>query len=122
MRIVAVLEPSRVTEFTVEGTMFVIVFIGAMIGAVLGLGAHFIRMGFGLGRVGVAIVTAVLAIGFIVVDSETRLELFQLGLGGWFNVPMFGLIAGIYGYASSQILDRAMPHFAPAFEKVDVSP
>jgi hypothetical protein len=121
MRIVAVLEPSRVTEFTIEGTMFIIVFIGALIGSVLGLVAHFIRMGFGLGRSGVAIVTAVLAIGFIVVDSETRLELFQLGLGFWFNAPMFGLIAATYGYASCQILDRAMLHFAPAFEKVEVS-
>lgn len=121
MRVVALQEPSRLTEFTIGGTMFIIVFIGAMIGAVLGSVVHFIRWGLGLGRVGGPLVASVLAIGFILADSETGKELLNLGLGGWFNIPMFGLIAATYGYASCRIFDRAIPHIAPTFEKVETA-
>ncbi len=118
MRVVALLEPSRVPEFTIEGTLFIVIMIGGIFGGILGIVASFARRGFGVGRIGGTLVAAGLVMGLILIDSETRGELFELGIGGWLNIPMFGLIALGYGYASQWIFDRAEPEVIKDAERV----
>ncbi|HEY5889646.1 MAG TPA: hypothetical protein VIW94_02955 [Acidimicrobiia bacterium] len=120
MRVVALLEPSRVPEFTIEGTLFIVIMIGGIFGGILGIVASFARRGFGVGRMGGALIAAGLVMGLILIDSETRRELFELGIGGWLNIPMFGLIALGYGYASQWIFDRAEPEVIKDAERMTV--
>jgi len=106
MRIVAVLEPTRITEFTVGGTFFIIAGIGGVLGAMIGLASVLIRRGLGLARLGGAVVATTLVMAFLVADSELRSELFGLGVGGWMNAPMFGAIAACYGYATQRLWEK----------------
>jgi hypothetical protein len=120
MRIVALLEPSRIPEFSAGGTLFIIVGIGGVFGGIFGIVASFTRMGFSAGRIGGALVAAGWVMAFLLVDTGTREELLDLGAGGWLNIPMFGSIALGYGYASQWIFDRVRPEVTKEAEKVAV--
>jgi hypothetical protein len=120
MRIVALLEPSRIPEFSVGGTLFIVVMIGGIFGGVFGIVASFARKGIGVGRIGGTLIAAGFVMAFLLIDSETRKELLHLGAGAWFNIPMFGSIALGYGYASQWIFDRVQPEVIQEFEKVGV--
>lgn len=118
MRVVALLEPSRIPEFSVGGTLFIVVGIGGIFGGIFGIVTSFTRKGFGVGRIGGTVFAAGLVMAFILIDSETRKELLHLGAGGWLNIPMFGSIALGYGYASQWIFDRVEPEVTQEAEKI----
>ena len=89
MRIVAILDDGTTPEFTIEGTLFLIVGIGAMFGGIVSTGVTLITRTFDTRRwVAVSALTA-LTIGTLFFDSETFSELTDLGLGPAFNMPMF---------------------------------
>lgn len=89
MRIVAILDESTTPEFTIGGTMFVIVGIGAMFGGITATWVTLITRAYAA-RTAVAVtMLTVVVIGILFVDSEVFRELTQLGPGPVLNVPMF---------------------------------
>ncbi len=89
MRIVAILDESRTPEFTIEGTMFLIVGIGAMFGGITTTWVTLITRTYAARRaIAVTGLTAVV-IGPLFVNSEVLRELTELGAGPVLNVPMF---------------------------------
>lgn len=106
MRVVAITDPARTPEFSVGGTIFILVGIGLMLGAFTGAYLGGFRELLGLGAPSVAL-AATVALSFILFgDSEVRSELFELGLGAWLNVPMFWSILFTYGLAQHGIVHR----------------
>lgn len=102
MRVVAMLDPIRTPEFTLEGTMFILIGIGGIFGGLLGILANLARRGMRLNSVITAgILPAAAAMSLLFVDDEIRRELFELGAGAWVNIPMFGLVSILYGIAVS---------------------
>lgn len=100
MRVVAILDPVRTPEFTLEGTMFILIGIGAIFGGIVGILANLAKRGLRLSSMTtVAILPSAAAMSLLFVDDEIRRELFELGLGAWVNIPMFGLVAILYGAA-----------------------
>lgn len=100
MRVVAILDPFRVPEFTFGGTMFILIGIGGIFGGILGILTNLARRGFLLRSVfTAAVLPAAGAMSLLFADDEIRRELFELGSGGWLNIPMFGLVAVLYGLA-----------------------
>ena len=98
MRVVAILDPFRIPEFTVGGTMFILIGIGGIFGGVIGILANLARRGLLLRSMfTVAVLPAAGAMGLLFLDDEIRGELFELGAGAWVNIPMFGLVAVLYG-------------------------
>jgi hypothetical protein len=98
MRVVAILDPVRSPEFTMEGTMFILIGIGGLFGGMVGILANLARRGMRLNSViKAAILPAAAAMSLLLADDEIRGELFELGAGAWLNLPMFGLVAILYG-------------------------
>lgn len=106
MRIVAIMDPIRRNEFTIGGTFFIIVGVGVIFGALVGLTSILIRRGLGMGRTGATMVGAALMMLFIFSDSELRRELFELGGGAWINIPMFGAVAVGYSYSTQRLWEK----------------
>lgn len=107
MRVVALLEPARVPEFTIEGTSFILIFIGAIFGGILGISGNLAKRGLRLGSIATAaIVPALGAMALILVKEETRTELFELGAGAWVNIPMFALVSYLYGLGAAWLTRR----------------
>ena len=89
MRVVAILDASTTPEFTIGGTMFLIVGIGAMFGGITTTWVTLITRTYAARRaVAVTGLTAVV-MGTLFVDSEIFRELTELGAGAIMNVPMF---------------------------------
>lgn len=89
MRVVAVLDEATTPEFTIEGTLFLIVGIGAVFGGITTAWVTIITRTFDVRRwVAVSALTSIAA-GILFVDSEVFSELTDLGLGAFVNVPMF---------------------------------
>lgn len=108
MRIVALLDPFRAEEFTIGGTLFILIGIGAIFGGILGIVGNLAKRGLGLTSVVTAsIVPALGAMSLILVSEDTRTELFELGAGAWVNIPMFGLVSILYGLGAAWITARA---------------
>jgi hypothetical protein len=97
MRVVAIVDPIRSPEFTVGGTMFIIVFVGVIMGGIFGLFGNVARRGFGIPPRVAGLVPALLVVLMIGLDSELRGEVIELGAGPWLNIPMFGAVALGYG-------------------------
>lgn len=99
MRVVAITDAERVPEFTLGGTMFIVIGIGLVFGAVAG--AYFVSAGrlLRLRRMTISVIATVGIMVFLFGDSELRSELTDLGLGGWANIPMFGLVVFTYCWA-----------------------
>jgi hypothetical protein len=106
MRVVAILDPVRSPEFTVGGTMFIIVGVGVMMGGMFGVIGNIARVGFNIPSRGAGLVPAVLVMLLIGLDSELRSELVELGAGPWLNIPMFGAVAVGYGALWTWVVTR----------------
>jgi hypothetical protein len=106
MRVVAIVDPIRSPEFTVGGTMFIIVFVGVIMGGIFGLFGNVARRGFGIPSRVAGLVPALLVVLMIGLDSELRGEVVELGAGPWLNIPMFGAIALGYGGLWTRVVTR----------------
>jgi hypothetical protein len=107
MRAVAIMDPARTPEFSVGGTMFIILGIGGMLGGVLGIAGNLIRKTVPVRSLVVAgVVLAAMEMAMLLADPELREEFFALGAGPWVNVPMFAVFAIAYGIAAMVIASR----------------
>lgn len=113
MRVVAMLDPFRTPELTLEGTMLILVGIGAVFGGILGMLGHFLRAAT---ETRTATVSGIFPASGVMVllfaSTDLRAELFELGAGAWLNIPMFGLIAVLYGIYAMRIADRVESRWA----------
>jgi len=99
MRVVAILDSIRPQEFSVDGTLFVLIGVGAFFGGVFGVIGNVSRVGFGLPARASGLIPALLVGLMIGLDSELRSEIVELGAGPWLNIPMFAAVAIAYGMA-----------------------
>ena len=108
MRVVSIMDPIRPAEFTMEGTVFIVVFVGAMIGGVLGACGLLVRSALAVrSSVLAGVSLGVATIGLLLLTpGDIRTEFFELGGGPWVNIPMFGVFAVAYGIAAMAIADR----------------
>jgi len=106
MRVVAILDPVRSPEFTVGGTMFIIIGVGVVGGTMFGVIGNIVRGGFNIPSRGAGLVPAVLVMLMIGLDSELRREIVELGAGPWLNIPMFGAVAVGYGALWTRVVTR----------------
>lgn len=99
MRVVAILDPYRHPEFTIEGTLFILIGLGVIIGGTLGVvgvvANRLIRQTMVSG-----LLPAVGVMVLVMASDDLRAELFRLGWGPWLNIPMFGAVALLYGTGS----------------------
>jgi hypothetical protein len=108
MRVVAILDPIRTPEFTVEGTLFIVILIGAIFGGTFGLAAILFRRAFALsGRTMALWVTGAL-MAVLLVDTELRGEFVDLGAGPWLNIPMFAGVVFLYALVAGRVTDRLL--------------
>jgi hypothetical protein len=106
MRVVAILDPFRSPEFTVGGTLFIIVGLGAIMGGIFGLQGNVVRRGFGIPLRFAGMAPALFVALMLSLDSEIRGEIIELGAGAWINVPMFAAVAVGYGALWALVLTR----------------
>ena len=106
MRVVAILDPSRSPEFTIGGTMFIIIGVGVMMGGTFGVFGNVARRGFGIPSGAAGLIPAFLVMLMIGLDGELRSEIVELGAGPWLNIPMFGAAALGYGALWTRIMAR----------------
>jgi hypothetical protein len=108
MRIVALTSsrPTIVPEFTIGGTLFIVILVGGVLGGMFGIGGALLRRGLGLSGLTASASMAVLLIGMLFLDGELRGEFMNLGASPWVNVPMFGSVAFLYALAANRIMDR----------------
>lgn len=109
MRAVAIMDPVHPEEFSIEGTLFIVIGIGAILGGVQGLTTNLARRAFGIDSAVVAgVLLALLEMTFLAFFSgELSQELFELGISPWINIPLFGLYALGYGIAAMALADKA---------------
>lgn len=110
MRIAAILDPIRRTEFTGE-TLFVL-FVGGFLGAWLGVMASIAERLWRPRVVPVGVVVGVLGITQFLSSEGTRDEIFGLGAGPLVNIPMFFLCFALFGWAVAPVitwLHRRLP-------------
>ena len=106
MRVVAIIDPVRSPEFTLGGTMFIIIGVGVMMGGIFGVIGNVARSGFGIPSGAAGLVPALLVMLMIGLDSELRSEIIKLGAGPWLNIPMFGAVALGYGALWTRVVTR----------------
>lgn len=107
MRVVAILDPIRVPEFSIDGTMFILIGIGGVFGGIMAILGNLARRGLRLtSAVTAGILPAAGALSLLFADTEIRQELFELGAGAWVNIPMFGLVAILYGIGAGAVTNR----------------
>ena len=109
MRLVAVADPDRVLEFTIGGTMFIVIALGLIFGAIVG--GYVISAGrlLELRRAIVSFAAAVGLMLFLLGNADLRSELTDLGLGVWVNIPMFGAVGFAHGW-TTDVLARRFEH------------
>jgi hypothetical protein len=106
MRVVAILDPVRTPEFTVGGTMFIMIGVGVMTGGIFGVIGNIARDGFNIPSRAAGLVPAALVMLMLGLDSELRSEIVELGAGPWLNIPMFGAVAVGYGALWIRVVTR----------------
>jgi hypothetical protein len=109
MRAAAIMDPAHPEEFTIGGTLFIVVGIGAILGGVRGATAHLARRAFGIRSAilaGALLATVEMAT-LALFSGDLSRELFEIGFGAWVNIPLFGLFALGYGIAAMAVADRA---------------
>jgi len=106
MRVVAIIDPVRSPEFTVGGTMLIIIGVGVVMGGIFGVIGNVARGGFGIPSGAAGLVPALLVMLMIGLDSELRSEIVGLGAGPWLNIPMFGAAAVGYGALWTRVVTR----------------
>lgn len=97
MRVVAILDADSTPEFSVEGTIFIIVGVGAMFGGIVTLWVTLLTRAWDASRRTAATVLVLVTMASLFADSETLRELTELGAGPLVNVPMF--VAVTVGWA-----------------------
>jgi hypothetical protein len=107
MRVVAIMDPTRSPEFSVGGTLFIIVGIGGIFGGIIALTGNLIRKAVPITSVVTGgMVLAGILMAMLLVESDLREEFLELGGGPWVNIPMFAVVATGYGIAAVTITDR----------------
>lgn len=110
MRLVAIADPTRSPEFTIEGTMFIIIFLGLMVGATFGITVGL--LGRVVDRTWLRLGMSALGVASLFLNDELRQELLELGFGWPINIPLFWAV--FYGWA--YLSDRLARRFATARE------
>lgn len=106
MRLVAIAEPTQSPEFSIGGTLGIVVVVGVMFGAIVGVGLVFAQRGLGLSRFWVSLVSGGALIGALAIIPDIRAELFELGFGAGMNLPLFGLAGFAYGWVDQAVFTR----------------
>jgi len=106
MRVVAIIDPARTPEFTVGGTMFIIIGVGVILGGIFGVIGNIARSGLRIPSRWAGVVPAILVMVMIGLDTELRSEIAELGAGPWLNIPMFSAVAVGYGAVWSGVVYR----------------
>lgn len=106
MRVVAILDPIRRQEFTVDGTLFILIGVGAVFGGIFGVIGSISRVGFGLTARAAGSIPALLVGLTIGLDSELRSEIVELGAGPWLNIPMFAGVTIAYALTWAALMTR----------------
>ncbi len=105
MRVVAIIDPVRSPEFTIDGTVFIMV-LGGMMGGTFGVVGNIVRNAFNVPSRGTSLLVAVQVMLMIGLSSELRSEIVELGAGPWLNIPMFGAVAIGYGALWIRVVTR----------------
>lgn len=105
MRIVAVVDIRRV-EFSVGGTMIIIVLIGVIVGGIGGVFSAMLRNGLGWSGLVMSSLLTVVLVALLVIDTGLRDELVTLGAGPWLNIPMFTAVCFGYSLFANRLIDR----------------
>ena len=106
MRVVAIMEPTRTPEFSVGGTLFIIIGIGAIFGGVFAMAANLIRRAIPItSSIAAGVVLSVLVMTMLLIEADLRAEFTDLGAGPWVNIPMFAIFVFGYGIAAMAIAD-----------------
>lgn len=90
MRVAAIVDPVKHPEFTIGGTVFIVVGLGAIMGGAAVGAVMIIVRALSLPRWGGVLVITIVMGGVLFGDSEIISEITGLGAGPWMNVPMFG--------------------------------
>ena len=90
MRIVAIQDPLRATEFSFGGTIVIFIIFGLIVAAPLGIVAAILARY--LPRWSIAVVVTLLGMSQIAADSAITEEFFELGAGPWVNFPLFAAV------------------------------
>jgi len=120
MRAVALMDPGRAPEFTLGGTLLIVVFIGVALGAIQGMTSHTLRRVLNIRSSVVAgVLLGALMIGQLAFFAgEVSDEIFELGAGPWVNIPLFGVFTIAYGIATMALADR-FEHWTPRSKSVE---
>ena len=102
MRVVALMDSARFPEFTLEGTMFLVLIVGGLLGAITVGWASLIARALSLPRWGGSLLVFVATGLQLFADSETLREFTDLGAGVWVNAPMFGGVLIAFAYFSDR--------------------
>lgn len=106
MRVVAIMEPTRTPEFSVGGTLFIIIGIGAIFGGVFAMAANLIRRAIPItSSIAAGVGLSVLVMTMLLIEADLRAEFTDLGAGPWVNIPMFAIFVFGYGIAAMAIAD-----------------
>ena len=106
MRVVAIADPVRVPEFTVDGTFFVMLFVGGILGVFGGVSYAFLDRGLDQSRRVISVVVSSFLVGLLLFSDGLREELLELGAGAWMNIPMFWLVAFLYASFAGWLVAR----------------
>lgn len=105
MRVVAIVDVRRV-EFSVAGTMFIIVLLGVIVGGIGGVFSAMLRKGLGWSSLVMSLLMTVVLVALLVIDTGLRDELVTLGAGPWLNIPMFAAVCFGYSLFANRLIDR----------------
>ena len=110
MRAVALMDQARPEEFTVGGTSFIVVGIGAVLGGLNGAIVNLVRKAFGIRSavVGGLMLATTVMVNLTFFSGDVSRELFDLGISPWINIPLFSVVALGYGIAAMAISEMAV--------------
>jgi hypothetical protein len=107
MRMVAIMDPVRRPEFSLGGTIFIMIMVGVLMGGLLGITGVLITRAANIRSAKAAGgLLGLLTVGVLVGNSGLRGELVGLGAGLWLNLAMFGSVAIVYGIAALKVTAR----------------
>ena len=104
MRVVAILDPETAPEFTWSGTIGIVLFVGGISGALLGLMSALMRRLIAPGVV--ATVVTVVFMGLLLAGEDLRTELMELGAGPLVNLPMFTAVVASFALVMLRLIGR----------------
>ena len=116
MRAVALMDPVHPEEFSVGGTLLIVVGIGAIIGGLSALTFHLLRRVFGIQSPIVAgsLLAASEMFTLVFLTGDLSREFFELGISPWINIPLFGVITLAYGIAAMAVADLVEGAVSPS--------